>query len=331
MRRRAGATAALLVLAATGALAACGGTEEEPVRIGLVLKQEENPYWLTIRDVAEETAGQEGATVVSAAGTSDVDVAGQEAAIDAMVADGVDGILLTPNDSAALVPAIERARAAGVLVIALDTPVEPASAVDALFATDNRRAGALLGQYAAGALAERGETPVIATLDLAPGIASGEERHAGFLEGFGGRAGEVAVVAAEDTEGDRELGRAAMERVLADAPEVNVVYTVNEPAALGALDALEAADVDADDITLVSVDGGCAVMTDGVRPGSIDATAQQYPENMAREGVRAVVAHVRDGEDPPDYLDTGVELVTGSPVSSVSSRDVEFGVRNCWG
>lgn len=331
MRWTARRAAAGLGIVALGALTACSGESEDPVRVGLVLKQEENPYWVTMREVAEETADEEDVELTVAAGASDVDVAGQEAAIDNMVADGVDGILLTPNDSEALNPAIARAREAGVLVIALDTPVAPPEGVDAWFATDNRRAGEVLGEYAAAKAEALGVDPVVVTLDLAPGISSGEERHAGFLKGLGLAADDPALVASLDTEGDRELGEAAMEQALAEHPDLNVVYTVNEQAALGARDALGAADVTPDDVILVSVDGGCAVMTEGVRPGRIDATAQQYPENMAREGVRAVADAVRGGEAPSGYLDTGVQLVTDDPVPGVDSQDVEFGIRNCWG
>jgi fructose transport system substrate-binding protein len=81
----------------------------------------------------------------------------------------------------------------------------------------------------------------------------------------------------------------------------------------------------------VSVDGGCDAIKDGVRPGVIDATAQQFPENMAREGVEALATAARGGAAPSGYLDTGVELITGDPVDGVESEDVAFGVRNCWG
>lgn len=312
------------------ALSGCADDREE-VTVGLITKQEENPYWVTMRHVAERTASEEGVELISAAGVSDTDVAGQEDAIADMVERGVDGILIAPNDSTALLPAIEAAQEAGVVVIALDTPVEPVEAVDAYFATDNLVAGQVLGEYALAKVQELGITPRIAMLDLAPGISTGEQRHTGFLQGFEVGEDDPAVVAMVDVEGDRDLAREAMTQVLRDAPDVNVVYTVNEPAALGALEVLEESDVDLSQVVLVSVDGGCRTMRQGVRPGRIDATAQQYPENMAREGVRALAAYARDGERPSGYLDTGVQLVTGDPVDSVPSRDVEFGIRNCWG
>lgn len=328
--RPAGLGLALALLSGVG-LAGCTTESEEPVSVGLITKQEENPYWVTMKDVAQATADELDATLTTATGTSDTDVASQESAVRDMVADGVDGILITPTDPEALAPVIEEARAAGVLVIALDTPPASEDGVDAFFATDNEQAGRSVGEYAAAKVAELGLEPQVVTLDLAPGISSGELRRAGFLEGFGLAEDDPAVVASVDTEGDRDDAAVLMTRVLDEHPDVNVVYTVNEPAALGALAALGEAEVDLDQVVVVSVDGGCRAMREAVRPGDIDATATQYPQNMAREGVRAVVAAVREGQAPSGYLDTGSELVSDQPAPGVESRRVEFGIRTCWG
>lgn len=312
-------------------LAGCAGEEQESVSVGLITKQEENPYWVSMRDVAQETADDLDVDLITATGVSDTDVASQEAALADMVAEGVDGILIAPTDPVALLPAIQEARDAGVLVIALDTPVDPPEAVDAFFATDNEAAGRSIGEYAAAKVEDLGLDPQVALLNLAGDISSGELRRTGFLEGFGLTEDDPAIVASVDTQGDRDNAAVAMTQVLSEHPDTNVVYTVNEPAALGALAALEAAELDLDEVVLVSVDGGCRAMREAVRPGDIDATATQYPQNMAREGVRAIAAAVRDGVTPSGFLDTGSELVSDNPVDGVESRRVEFGIRTCWG
>lgn len=319
-------TAALLALS----LAACGSDQEE-VTVGLITKQEDNPYWVTMREVAEDVAGDEDVELMTATGESDVDVDSQVEALEQMTKDGADGILIAPTDPEALAPAIQEARDAGVIVIAVDTPVEPESAVDAFFGTDNERAGELIGQYARAKADEKGIEPIIGMLDLAPGITSGQLRHDGFLSGFGIAEDDPQVAGAVDTEGDEDKGKAGMEELLGTNEDINVVYTVNEPAALGAVAALEDAGKALDEVIVVSVDGGCEAIKGAVRPGDIDATAQQFPENMAREGIEAIAEAVRGGPSPGGYLDTGVELITGDPVSGVESRDVQFGVRNCWG
>jgi fructose transport system substrate-binding protein len=322
-------TGAMLLAGLVITLGAC--SDDEAVTVGLITKQEVNPYWVTMREVAEETAENNDVTLLTATGTSDVDVESQRAALEDMVDKGASGILIAPTNSTELLPAIEAAREQGVIVIAVDTPVDPVDAVDAYFATDNEAAGRLVGQYAKVKAAEMGIEPKIAMLDLAPGISSGEARHTGFLDGFGIAEDDPAIVAMADTEGDRELGEARMAEILAEHGDVNVVYTVNEPAALGALAALRDAGVSLNDTILVSIDGGCQAIKNAVRPGDIDATAMQFPENMAREGVRALVRAARGGEQPSGYLDTGVELITDDPAPGVESKDVAFGVRNCWG
>jgi fructose transport system substrate-binding protein len=310
---------------------ACGGEDQESVTVGLITKQETNPFFVTMREVAQETAEDEDVTLLTATGKSDVDNDSQVAALADMTAKGASGILITPANSEAIVPAIEKAREAGVIVIALDTPTDPQEATDALFATDNRKAGQIIGRYAQGRAAADDIEPQIAMLDLAPGITSGQFRHDGFLEGFGIEEGDPQIVGSRNTEGDRTKAEAAMEELLRDNPDINVVYTVNEPAAFGAADALESAGRGPDGVILVSVDGGCVAIKDGIRTGVIDATAQQYPENMAREGVKALATAARGGEKPSGYLDTGVELITNEPVAGVASEGEAFGVRNCWG
>lgn len=216
-------------------------------------------------------------------------------------------------------------------MIAVDTPTEPDSAVDAVFATDNEEAGALVGGYAVAKAGELGVEPRIAMLDLAPGIASGESRRRGFLSGFGIAEDAAQIVGSADTEGDRGKGEEAMGQLLAEHPDINVVYAVNEPAALGAIQALEDSDVDLADVVVVTIDGGCEAIKNAVRPGDIDATAQQYPENMAREGVTALAEHARGGAAPTGFLNTGTVLIADDAEPGVESRDVAFGVRNCWG
>ena len=308
---------------------ACGGEDE--ITLGLITKQEENPFFVTMREVAEDVADENDVNLLTAAGKSDVDNASQVRALAEMTRDGAEGIMIVPARSRAIVPAIERARDAGVTVVALDTPTQPRSAVEALYATNNRRAGNLIGRYAKAKAEEDGIEPRIAMLDLAPGISVGELRHEGFLTGFGIEDGDPEIVGSAYAQGDEDKAKAAMARLLDEDPGINIVYTINEPTAFGAIDALKEADRDMDDVIIVSIDGSCDAIKNGVRTGEIDATSQQYPENMAREGLEAVAEAVRGGPSPSGFLDTGVELITADPVDGVESEDEAFGVRNCWG
>ncbi|MEV7794218.1 sugar ABC transporter substrate-binding protein [Streptomyces sp. NPDC087512] len=328
------ASTGLTALAAASALAltACGsgaqgGSGDGGVKVGLITKTDTNPFFVKMKEGAERAAKDSGVELISAAGKFDGDNAGQVTAIENMVNSGVKGILITPNDSKAIVPALEKARAKGVLVIALDSPTEPQSATDALFATDNVKAGELIGRYAKAAMA--GKEAKIATLDLAPGVAVGMQRHQGFLKGFGVPEGDPAVVCSQDTGGDQAKGQTAMENCLQKSPDINVVYTINEPAALGAYTALKAKGLEKK-VLIVSVDGGCTG-TKAVKEGQIAATSQQYPLKMASEGVKAVVAFAEDGKKTSGYTDTGVTLITDTAQAGVDAKDTAYGLENCWG
>ncbi|HSV61027.1 MAG TPA: substrate-binding domain-containing protein, partial [Variovorax sp.] len=155
---------------------------QQPV-IGLITKTDTNPFFVKMKEGAQKEASAQGAKLLSAAGKADGDNAGQVTAIENMIAGGAKTILITPNDSKAIVPAIKKAQEKGVMFIALDSPADPMDATDALFATDNYKAGQLIGQYAKAAMT--GKPAKIATLDLFPGHPVGAQRHNVFLKGFG--------------------------------------------------------------------------------------------------------------------------------------------------
>ena len=304
--------------------------------IGLITKTETNPYFVMMKKGAESAAKASGARLLSGAGKNDGDNAGQVAAIENMIAAGAKVIMITPSDAKAIVPAIRRARAKGILVIALDSPSDPMDATDALFATDNYRAGTLIGQYARAAL--EGKRARIATIDAYPGHHIGAQRHNGFLEGFGlaapdrnvntlGKPAEVVCMA--DGYGDQSRGQTAMENCLQKNPDINVVFTINEPTAAGAYKALKSRRREKD-VVLVSVDGGCQGVRD-VASGAIAATAQQYPLKMAEMGVAAAMTFITTGKKPSGYTDTGVALIAAKQIAGVESRDVKTGLSLCFG
>ena len=306
------------------------------VVIGLITKTETNPFFIKMKEGAEEEAKKQGAKLLTAAGKADGDNAGQVTAMENMIAAGAKTILITPSDSKAIVPAIKKAQAAGVMVIALDSPTDPAEAVDGLFATNNYKAGELIGQYAKVAI--NGKPAKIATLDLFPGHPVGAQRHNGFLAGFGlksldAKSNDLAktaeVVCMADSFGDQAKGQTAMENCLQKNPDINLVYTINEPAAAGAYKALQAAGKEKN-VIIVSVDGGCAGVKD-VADGKIAATSQQYPLKMAAMGVAAGIEYAKTGKKVSGYTDTGVELIAHAPVNGVTSKDSAFGLGACWG
>ena len=323
-------------LCAAALFATSAMAQSNLVVIGLITKTETNPFFVKMKEGADAAAKAKGAKLLSGAGKTDGDNAGQVTAMENMIAAGAKTILITPSDSKAIIPAIKKARDKGVMVIALDSPTDPADATDALFATDNYKAGVLIGQYAKAAL---GDKPAkIVTLDLFPGHPVGAQRHNGFLQGFGlpsndAKSNELAkpaeVVCMADSFGDRAKGQTAMENCLQKTPDVNVVYTINEPAAAGAYNALKKAGKEKG-VIIVSVDGGCEGVKN-VGAGVIAATSQQYPLKMASMGVEAGIEYAKSGKKAAGYTDTGVTLIAARPVAGVESKDVKTGTDLCWG
>ena len=298
------------------------------IKVGLITKDVTNPFFVKMKAGATAQAKKLGAQLVYAAGKNSSDNASQIAAIENMVTAGVKGILITVADAKAENAAIAKARKAGVIVIALDSPTSPTTAVDALFATNNLNAGILIGRYARAAT--KGKPVTIAMLDEHAGSSVGALRHNGFTKGFGIKNSDKRIVCVANGGGDTPDSQTAMENCLQKNPDINVVYTINEPSAAGAWTALKNAGKSQATTTIVSVDGGCAGVRN-VRAGVIDATSQQYPLLMASRGVAAVVNYAKSGKKVSGYTDTGVNLISADPAKGVTSKDAAYGTANCWG
>ncbi len=316
----------------------------EEISACLVTKTDTNPFFVKMKEGATAKAKELGINLSTFAGKIDGDVETQVAAVETCIAAGAKGILITPSDSRALTPVIEKAKAAGSLIIALDTPFEPADVAHATFATDNFKAGELIGQWAKAQLGDDAANAKIAFLDLNPSEVSVDYlRDQGFMTGFGidiknptdiGDEDDSRIVGHDVTDGNEQGGRQAMENLLQKDSGINVVYTINEPAAAGAYEALKAVGLEKQ-ATIVSVDGGCPGVQN-VKEGIIGATSQQYPLLMAALGIEAIKKYADDGTIPEpspglDFFNTGVNLVTDKPVEGIPSISVEEGLKRCWG
>jgi fructose transport system substrate-binding protein len=340
------------VLLTSSLLSGCVSSDAR-TGVSLILKTQSNPYFVSMRKAAEEQARKSDITLSVAAGTADGDTQNQINEIYTAIARGDEGILITSNGNA-VNAALRQAKEAGLFVSALDTPLAPADTADITFATDNREAGKLIGQYAAARL--RGKPAVIAMLDLYNDqvVSVDTNRDQGFLEGMGiklgdksqngleprkgkytgGKGGSYTVVCHRPTQGAIDGGRTAMEQCLSANPKVNVVYSINEPAGQGAFAALRAAGKQKQAF-IVTIDGSCQGIG-LVKRGVFAADSVQYPGKMARLGVSAV-ARIASGGKPPtntsgkSFFDTGTEMTTASPVRGIKSETPAEAQKRCWG
>ena len=344
MNKLAKLTLSLSGAVALGAFIAAAPASAAGVGACLITKTEGNPFFVKMKEGAQAKAKELGVELKTYAGKKDGDVDSQIQAIETCILDGAKGILLTPSDSAALVPLVKKARDAGILTIMLDTPLDPPSAADATFATDNFKAGELIGAWAKAQLGDAAKDAKIAYLDLFENqISIDIARDQGFMKGFGidlkdpnkiGDEDDARNICHDVTSGSEEGGRKAMENCLQKDAGINVVYTINEPAAAGAYEALKAVGKEKD-VLIVSVDGGCPGVKN-VAEGIIGATSQQYPLLMASMGIEAIVAFAKDGSKPKvteglDFFNTGVTLITDKPAAGVESIDSKEGLNKCWG
>ena len=312
--------------------------------VGLITKADTNPFFVKMKEGALAKAEELGIELRTFSGKYDGDTEAQIDAVESLVAAGAKGILITPSDPVALVDTVKAARDAGLLVIALDTPFDPAGTADATFATDNFRAGELTGMWARAQMGEAARSAKIATLDISEAqITVDVLRNQGFLKGFGIDLKDPKKMYDEDdprivgggaTLGSEEGGRTAMETLMRKDPGIDLVHAINEPAAAGAYEALKALGMEKN-VLIVSVDGGCPGVRN-VANGTLGATSMQYPLRMASLGIEAVAAFVRTGKKPAstpglDFYNTGVTLVTDRPVDGIPSISTEDGLKECWG
>ena len=327
--------------------------------VTLITKDSTNPFFVAMQEGAKETAASVGVDLVIGSGKEEGDDAGQIELIENAIAQGQDGILITPM-SVNVNDAIKKARDAGLYVIALDTPTDPPDVVDITFATDNCLAGQAIGEWTAGKL--NGEKAVIAELVIFNDRVVSVDycRANGFLEGMGievptledmtspaatgsyttGAGGDYEIVCLEATGANEAGGRTGMETCLSKNPDINVVYTINEPTAFGAAEALKAAGKTiGQDVFIVSVDGGLAGV-EAVKAGDIQATSQQYPLRMAALGVEAINTIAGGGAAPENtsangqFFDTGVTLCTDDPMDTVTAapqESAQYCIDNAWG
>ena len=317
------------------------------------MKDYTNPYFIIMETDAKADAAKLGVVLFVSAGADDSDTTTQNVSIDNAIADGDQGIIITPNGDA-VDPSIALARRHGIYVIALDSVPSPASVVNITYATDNYGAGVLLGEYSAKRF--DGKSADIALLDdvTTEVVPIDVQRDHGFLAGMGipvgkpdingyepksgtykgkkGGSGTYNIACQEPTNGSVSGGLSAMETCLSKDPKINLVYAVNELAAEGAWTATKNAHKSR--VTIVMIDGGCA-QTPWLKSGELTAGATQFPGKMASDGVTAIYTLVRTGKPPKaaagqDFINTGTELFTDSPVPGVPSLNTTQDANICW-
>lgn len=284
------------------AVAFAGPAMADDVKIGFITKFPV-PFFATMEDGARAVAADNpDLEILFGVGTSATDIEGQIAHIESMVTRGVQGIAITPVDPT-VAAALDKAIEAGVKVVLMDNDIPGWEGRTALATTDNYAAGVIAGKHLATLLKD-GDT--LGILEGVPGVPALDDRVNGMLEGLQGV--NVNIVGRGGTNCTEELGISVAEDLLTKNPQLKAIYAACGPPAAGAARAIQNAGISPDDIVLVGFDFCCGE-EEALAAGIEDATVAQFPFNMAKYGVEALVSAI-NGEQVESLIDSGAALVT---------------------
>lgn len=329
VRRLRGNAILVTVAAVALGLSGCGGVEvrEEgggstndtsgPLTLAVAPKAVGHEFWNTVRAGAECAAKRAGDVTVQWDGvTAETDVEGQVNLIQNFITRKVDGIVYAATDSAALAPATERARGAGIPVAMIDSGTEAQPADVPLYATDNRAAAVEAANLLAKELGPGNHD--VALIEFQPGSQTNTQRVEGFKEGLGKHAA-LKLVGQQPSRSDVNEARRVTENILTANPNLAGIFAANEPSVLGAAQAVQAAGKTGQ-VVIIGWDAAPDEVA-GLRSGQISALVVQNPFRMGYFGVDKMVRHIRD-KAPLASADTGVTFVTKANIDTAEIKAV---------
>lgn len=275
-----------------------GAKQDDTVKIGLSVSTLNNPFFVSLKQGAEDEAKAQGAEIVTVDAQNDS--AKQVSDIEDLIQQGVDILLVNPTDSAAVAVAIESANNAKIPVITVDRSAEGGEVV-AHIASDNVAGGEMAGEYILEKLGNKGK---IVELEGIPGSSAARERGEGFHKAVDGVA-DVEVVAKQAADFDRAKGLSVMENILQGNKDIQAVFAHNDEMALGALEALQAAGLN--DVIVVGFDATDDAVK-AVESGNMAATVAQKPAIIGQQGVTTALK-VAGGETVDEFIPVELELV----------------------
>jgi len=268
--------------------------------LGLSLSTLDNPFFVTLKEGAEEAATKAGVKLIVV--DCEDDSAKEAANLEDLIAKKVDALLINPTDAEAVVPSIGKANEAGIPVFTIDRAAAGGEIVSHI-ASDNVAGGRMAGEKLAELLGGKGK---VVELEGITGTSSARERGQGFNEVMD-KYPDIEVVARQTADYDRAKGLSVFENILEAQPEIDGVFAHNDEMILGAIEAAEAAGR-ADEIVFVGFDAIDDAVA-AVKEGKLAATIAQQPAEMGRLGVEFAVKHL-SGETVEAYIPVDLALVT---------------------
>lgn len=275
------------------------GSSGGKVKIGLSISTQNNPFFVTLKEGADQAAKAAGADLIVV--DAQDDTSKQIAGIEDLIQQKVDVILINPTDSDAIVTAVESANAANIPVITVDRAANGGTVVSHI-ASDNIAGGKMAGEYILEAIGGKGN---IVELQGTAGTSAARDRGEGFHNAVDSQ-NEVKVIASQPADFDRAKGLSVMENILQSNSDVQAVFAHNDEMALGALQAIDAAGKTG--IIVVGFDATDDAVT-AVNDGAMAATVAQKPELIGQQAIETAMK-VAAGESVEDSIPVELELVT---------------------
>lgn len=300
---------ALMLVCVVAVVCLCSCSKKEPagsekkLTIAVIPKGTTHIFWQSVHAGALKAAGEFGVEIEWIGPERENDRERQIQIVDDFIVKKVDGIVLAPNDSKALVPSVEKVASKNIPCVIIDSAVDTEKYVS-FAATDNYKGGVIAAQRMGKILGGKGNVLV---LKYAPGSASTEKREKGFFDTIAKEFPDITVVDQKYGMDMVETSRQAAEDLLTKNPEVDGFYACNETTAIGALQALSSQGR-LDKIKFVGFDAGDTLIN-GLKAGKIDSLVVQDPFKMGYESVKAIV-NALAGKTVAKRIDTGVELIT---------------------
>ncbi|MCA1629084.1 MAG: sugar ABC transporter substrate-binding protein [Acidobacteria bacterium] len=287
-----------------------GGTASNGApRIAFVMKTANNPFFIEMQKGAEAEAKKLGVELVVQAAEREVDVEKQMQIVENLIQTRVAALCVTPSGSREIVPAVNKANAAGIPVVIVDTRVDAKALADAkgrvatFIGSDNYEGGKLAGEFIAKSLNGKGK---VAILEGIPGHETGDSRIRGFREALKASPG-IEIVASQTANWERDQGFNVFQNILQSHPEVQAVFACSDLMALGALEAIAAAKKTGQ-IMVVGFDASDEARA-AVTKGTMGATVAQSPAQMGALAVENAY-HLIKGEPIKEEIVVPIKLIT---------------------
>jgi len=286
---------------------AAGSGQSKTIKsIGLMVQDTSNPFFAAMAKGAKEAADKIGAKI--SVQDAQLDLANQNNQIDAFIQQGTDVIVVSAVDQDGIGPALERAKAAGIIVVAVDTPAKGAQAV---VETNAVQAGEVSCKYLFDQMGGKGNvllvdgTPIQTIIDRIKGCKNVAKQFPG-----------IKIVGQQASRNDRASGQAVTVDMLTAHPDVSGIFGMNDPSALGAVLAVQQNKM-SDKVKVTGVDGSPQAVAELKTPGSpFIGTSTQSPAEMVRQAV-AIAQQIAKGETPAEsHVLIPSVLVTRDTVNS---------------